>query len=71
MEGREVWRRLRTVTAQGDTLGTPEFVSTSCWTGDALPAAPTPEIIETPHDETKSGVVSGGGTSARSATAAR
>ena len=55
MEGREVWRRLRTVTAGGETLGTPEFVSTSCWTGDALPAAPTPEIMETSHEETKSG----------------
>ena len=55
MEGREVWRRLRTVTAQGETLGTPEFVSTSCWTGDALPAPPAPEIVETSHDETKSG----------------
>ena len=55
MEGREVWRRLRTVTAQGESLGAPEFVSTSCWTGDALPAAPTPEIIETSHEETKSG----------------
>ena len=55
MEGREVWRRLRTVTAQGESLGTPEFVSTSCWTGDALPPAPAPEISETSHDETKSG----------------
>ena len=55
MEGREVWRRLRTVTAGGETLGAPEFVSTSCWTGDALPPAPTPEISETSHDETKSG----------------
>ena len=55
MEGREVWRRLRTVTAAGETLGAPEFVSTSCWTGDALPPAPTPEISETSRDETKSG----------------
>ena len=55
MEGREVWRRLRTVTAAGESLGAPEFVSTSCWTGDALPPAPTPEISETSHDETKSG----------------
>ena len=55
MEGREVWRRLRTVTAAGESLGTPEFVSTSCWTGDALPPAPAPEIVETSHDETKSG----------------
>ena len=55
MEGREVWRRLRTVTAQGETLGAPEFVSTSCWTGGALPPAPVPEISEASHDETKSG----------------
>ncbi len=55
MEGREVWRRLRTVTAAGETLGAPEFVSTSCWTGDALPAPPAPEIVETSHDEAKSG----------------
>ena len=55
MEGREVWRRLRTVTAAGETLGEPEFVSTSCWTGDALPPAPTPEISETAREETKSG----------------
>ncbi len=55
MEGREVWRRLRTVSAAGETLGEPEFVSTSCWTGAALPPAPTPEISETAREETKSG----------------
>ena len=55
MEGREVWRRLRTVSAAGETLGEPEFVSTSCWTGDALPPPPTPEISETAREETKSG----------------
>ena len=55
MEGREVWRRLRTVTAAGESLGDPEFVSTSCWTGDALPPPPTPEISETEREETKSG----------------
>ena len=54
MEGREVWRRLRTVTAGGESLGPPEFVSTSCWTGDALPPAPQPEIVETPREETRS-----------------
>ena len=54
MEGREVWRRLRTVTAAGESLGEPEFVSTSCWNGDALPPAPTPEITETSHEETRS-----------------
>ena len=55
MEGREVWRRLRTVSAAGETLGAPEFVSTSCWTGNALPPPPTPEISETAREETKSG----------------
>ena len=52
MEGREVWRRLRTVTAAGERLGAPEFVSTSCWTGGAPPAPPTPEITETSREET-------------------
>ena len=55
MEGREVWRRLRTVTAAGETLGEAEFVSTSCWTGNALPSPPTPEISESARQETKSG----------------
>ena len=55
MEGREVWRRLRTVSAAGETLGEPEFVSTSCWTGNALPSPPSPEISETARQETKSG----------------
>ncbi|MDE0051574.1 MAG: hypothetical protein OXO52_17430 [Rhodospirillales bacterium] len=53
MEGREVWRRLRTVTAAGESLGPPEFVSTSCWTGGALPPPPVPEISETDQEETK------------------
>ena len=60
MEGREVWRRLKTVTAKGETLGPPEFVSTSCWTGEALPPPPAPEISETSHDETKSGACPAG-----------
>ncbi|MDD9990710.1 MAG: hypothetical protein OXP75_02830 [Rhodospirillales bacterium] len=55
MEGREVWRRLRTVTATGESLGAPEFVSTSCWTDGALPPAPVPEVTEASHEETKSG----------------
>ena len=55
MEGREVWRRLRTVSAAGETLGEPEFVSTSCWTGNALPPPPVPAISETAREETKSG----------------
>ena len=41
MEGREIWRRLKNVTADGETLGPPEFVSTSCWTG-MVAAAPLP-----------------------------
>ena len=53
MEGREVWRRLRTVTAAGESLGVPEFVSTSCWTGGALPPAPVPQISEADREETK------------------
>ena len=54
MEGREVWRRLKTVTAAGESFGAPEFVSTSCWTGNALPPPPTPDISETSREETKS-----------------
>ena len=60
MAGREVWRRLKTVTADGETLGAPEFVSTSCWTGDALPPAPVPEIAEESHEETKTGPCAAG-----------
>ena len=55
MEGREVWRRLKTVTSEGESLGAPEFVSTSCWTGGALPPAPVPAVSETGSEETKSG----------------
>ncbi len=60
MEGREVWRRLRTVSAAGESLGEPEFVSTSCWTGDAPPPAPVPVISETAREETKSGACPAG-----------
>ena len=60
MEGREVWRRLKTVTADGESLGPPEFVSTSCWTGEALPPAPAPEVSEAAHEETKSGACPAG-----------
>ena len=55
MDGREVWRRLKTVTSEGESLGPPEFVSTSCWTGGALPPAPVPAVSETGSEETKSG----------------
>ena len=40
MEGREIWRRKKSVTADGETLGPPEFVSTGCWTGEV----PTPPM---------------------------
>ena len=60
MEGREVWRRLRTVTAEGESLGAPEFVSTSCWSGEALPPPPTPEVSETPREETRTGTCPAG-----------
>ena len=52
MEGREIWRRLKTVTAGGETLGTPEFVSTSCWTG-GTPPVPVATITETGESEAK------------------
>ncbi len=71
MEGREVWRRLKTVTAGGESLGPPQFVSTSCWTGEALPPPPEPEIGETTHEETKSGSCPAGYTGILGADAAR
>ena len=46
MEGREIWRRLKSVTADGETMGPPEFVSTSCWTG-VVPTVPTAVVTET------------------------
>ena len=52
MEGREIWRRLKTVTAEGGTLGAPEFVSTSCWTG-GTPPVPVAAITETGESEAK------------------
>ena len=60
MEGREVWRRLKTVTAAGESLGAPEFVSTSCWSGEALPPAPEPEVTEDSREETKTGACPAG-----------
>ncbi len=50
MEGRDIWRRLKTVTAGGTTLGAPQFVSSSCWTGLA-PVTPTPAILENSFTE--------------------
>ena len=64
MEGREIWRRLKTVTAGGTALGTPEFVSSSCWTG-GVAVMPTPAISEIGYTETRSdacpGSMTGGG----------
>ena len=51
MEGREIWRRLKNVTAEGETLGPPEFVSTSCWTG-MVPGTPKAGVTETAQTET-------------------
>ena len=53
MEGREVWRREKTVTAEGIAWGTPEFVSTSCWEG-RTPALPKAQVTETVRTETAS-----------------
>ena len=50
MEGREIWRRLKSVTAEGETLGPPEFVSTSCWTGK-VPDTPKAVVTETAQTE--------------------
>ena len=51
MTGQEIWRREKTVTADGITWGTPEFVSTSCWEGHA-PALPQAAVSETLRTET-------------------
>ncbi len=50
MEGRDIWRRLKSVTAEGETLGPPEFVSTSCWTGK-VPVPPTAVVTEIAQTE--------------------
>ena len=50
MEGREIWRRMKSVTADGETLGPPEFVSTSCWTG-MIPDTPKAVVTETAQTE--------------------
>ena len=59
MEGREVWRREKTVTAEGIVWGTPEFVSTSCWEG-RTPALPQADISETARTETTQGACAAG-----------
>ena len=51
MEGREIWRREKTVTADGVAWGTPEFVSTSCWEG-RTPVLPQADVSETVRTET-------------------
>ena len=59
MTGREIWRREKTVTAEGIKWGTPEFVSTSCWEG-RTPPLPQAEISETVRTETTSGACPAG-----------
>ena len=54
MTGQEIWRREKTVTADGIDWGTPEFVSTSCWEG-RTPALPEAEISETVRTESTTG----------------
>ena len=48
-----MWRREKTVTAEGIAWGTPEFVSTSCWEG-RTPALPKAQVTETVRTETAS-----------------
>ena len=64
MTGREIWRREKTVTADGIAWGTPEFVSTSCWEG-RTPALPEAQISETVRTETTTGVCPAGYTGTR------
>ena len=59
MEGREIWRREKTVTADGIGWGTPEFVSTSCWEG-RTPALPEAQVTETVRTETTQGTCPAG-----------
>lgn len=53
MTGEEVWKRRRTVTAAGTTLGTPVLESSSCWEGEQLAqeAEDTPTISEVAQQE--------------------
>ena len=64
MTGQEIWRREKTVTAEGIAWGTPEFVSTSCWEG-RTPALPQAEISETVRTETTTGACPAGHTGTR------
>ena len=61
MTGREIWRREKTVTADGIAWGTPEFVSTSCWEG-RMPALPEAQISETVRTENTTGACPAGHT---------
>lgn len=51
MTGERIWRRLKSVTAAGTSYGTPEFVSTSCWT-EVAGTHPTPTISESSSTQT-------------------
>ena len=59
MTGREIWRREKTVTADGIAWGTPEFVSTSCWEG-RTPELPQAEVTETQRTESTHGACAAG-----------
>ena len=59
MTGQEIWRREKTVTADGVSWGTPEFVSTSCWEGQ-VPALPQAVVTETMRTETTAGACPAG-----------
>ena len=59
MTGQEIWRREKTVTADGVSWGTPEFVSTSCWEGQ-VSALPQAVVTETVRTETASGACPAG-----------
>ena len=59
MTGREIWRREKTVTADGIEWSAPEFVSTSCWEG-RTPALPQADISETVRTETTTGACPAG-----------
>ena len=59
MTGQEIWRREKTVTGDGVSWGTPEFVSTSCWEGQ-VPALPQAVVTETMRTETAAGACPAG-----------
>ena len=59
MTGQQIWRRQKTVTADGVSWGAPEFVSTSCWEG-RTPALPQATVTETVHTESANGACPAG-----------